>query len=320
MGANGDSTVESDDWPLRRRIAWWVLVAGKRTAVAGALVLVGTAGLAAALAADVVTVGYGSNVRRLVASGMAAGLLSLITVALSINQLILSRVFGAPDDLADSFDGTLSLQKTVEEHTDTGVAPGDPAALLTAISDGLDEHAASLPADGDGDLEDYAEGLREYAERTASIDEGEGTTAVLSTILTTGYANDFNRTRELLGTRDNDPPVEERLEAIRELLRTMGILRQFLKTIAIQQQLAELSRLIVYSGVAGVAVALSLAMVYRTSTGAVLPPQWLPAVATAGFAVMLAPLAILVSYVLQAATLARYTVSAGPLAPPEETA
>lgn len=319
MGENPESTTRSDDWSLRRRVSWWVLVEGNRTAVAGGLLLAGVGGLAAALVADVVTVGYGSNVRRLFASGMAAGLLSLITVALSINQLILSRVFGAPDSLGKNFDGTLSLQRTIEEHADCVVVPGAPAAMLRTISDGLDEHAAALP---DDELGEYADRIRTYADATSSFDdedEREATSSVLSTILVTGYARDFTRTREILATGDTAPAVERRLESIRELLRAMAIFRQYLKTIVIQQQLAELSRLIVYTGVAGVAVALSLAMVYRTSTGAAIPPEWLPAVTTLGFGVMLAPLAVLVSYVLQAATIARYTVSAGPIIPPEET-
>jgi len=99
----------------------------------------------------------------------------------------------------------------------------------------------------------------------------------------------------------------------------MAALRQYLKTIVIQQEFAQLSRLIAYTGVAGLAVALSLAMVYETSTGAVLSRDWLPIEATGGFAVMLTPLAVLVSYVLRAATIARYTVSVGPIVPPEET-
>ncbi|PSP99171.1 hypothetical protein BRC94_07595 [Halobacteriales archaeon QS_5_70_17] len=320
MGANADSTTRFDDWSLRRRVAWWVLVEGDRTAVAGGLLLAGVIGLAAALVAEVITVGYGSNVRRLFASGMAAGLLSLITVALSINQLILSRVFGAPDALGNHFDGTLSLQQTIEKHTDREVAPGAPAAMLRTISDGLDEHAGALPADSG--LGEYGDRISAYADAASSFDGENGreaTSSVLSTILTTGYARDFIRTREIQATRNLAPAVERRLESIRELLRAMAIFRQYLKTIVIQQQLAELSRLIVYTGVAGVAVALSLAMVYRTSTGAAIPPGWLPAVTTLGFAVMLAPLAVLVSYVLQAATIARYTVSAGPIIPPEET-
>jgi hypothetical protein len=318
MGETTESAAGPGDRSLRQGVAWWTLVEGNRLLVAGAMVFAFSLALAGALRAGAVTVGYESNVRRLLASGMAAGLLSLITVTLSINQLILSRVFGAPGELVDQFDGTVSLQRTVEDHIDSAVAPGEPAALLASIAEAIDEEASSLSGETD-DLDDFVRRLREYGEATESFDEGGGTTAVLATTLTTSYASEFNRTRELLQVRENSPTVETRLNAIRDLLRAMAALRQYLKTIVIQQEFAQLSRLIAYTGVAGLAVALSLAMVYETSTGAVLPRDWLPIVATGGFAVMLTPLAVLVSYVLRAATIARYTVSAGPIVPPEET-
>jgi len=125
-------------------VAWWTLVRGNRLLMAGVMVFASSLALAGALRAGAVTVGYESNVRRLLASGMAAGLLSLITVTLSINQLVLSRVFGAPGELVDQFDETVSLQRTVEDHIDSAVAPGEPAALLASIAEAIDAEASSL--------------------------------------------------------------------------------------------------------------------------------------------------------------------------------
>lgn len=310
---------------LRRRAFWWLLVDGNRLVVAGCLVAGFVAALALCLEFRFVTVDYEGNVRRLFASGLTAGLLSLVTVTLSINQLILSRVFGAPNELGDRFDGTLSLQQSVERYIDDPVAPSDPAALLGAIGDALAKQASALPDrrsdGGETDLAEYREELGRYADDIRDVQSGAETRAILSAVLSTGYATNFAATRRIAATRDDlSEDARDRLDAARELLRAVAVLRQYLKTIATQQQLARLSRLVAYTGVAGVATSMLLALVYNNSSGAVLPAGWLPPVVTAGFAVMVLPLAVLVAYILRVATVARYTVSAGPLVPPEETA
>jgi hypothetical protein len=62
---------------------------------------------------DVIFVGDDSTISSLLASGVTSGLLALVTVALTINQLILSRVFGSPNELADRYDAATERIVTV---------------------------------------------------------------------------------------------------------------------------------------------------------------------------------------------------------------
>lgn len=63
--------------------------------------------------------------------------------------------------------------------------------------------------------------------------------------------------------------------------------------------------------------ALAVPMLYR-SNGATLPGWVLPWVISAAVAAVLAPLVLLVVRLLRVSTVMRYTVSAGPFAPPED--
>ncbi|MFC5969780.1 hypothetical protein ACFPYI_00405 [Halomarina salina] len=302
---------------LQRRLYRWLLVGGSRRLLSGTFVLGSMVLLAAAIHTGVVTVGYSSSIRSWLSSGVTSGLLTLVTVSLSINQLVLSRVFAPVDELDDRFDGMLSLKRRLETHADAAVAPNDPSALLSMVGRTLGDRAEALPEDGD--VGDLRERVRSYGDDSASIEEGASTTAVLESVLGDDYASNYTRTRELRRTDDHPPDTEERLEGVQELLRVVALVRQYLKTIAIQQQLARLSRLVAYTGFLALLTTALLTFVYESSSGAVVPEPWLPWLVTLGFGVLLSPLALLVSYVVRAATIARYTVAVGPLVPPEET-
>ena len=302
---------------LRRRSYRWLLVTGSRRLLSGALVLGSTAVLAAAIHADLVTVGYESSIRTWLSSGVTSGLLTLVTVSLSINQLVLSRVFAPLDELDDRFDGMLSLKRRLEEHADDAVAPNDPSELLSMVGRTLGDQAEALPEEGD--VGDLRERVRSYADDIASIEEGASTTTVLESVLGDDYAANYTQTRELRTRHDLPDDTADRMAAVQELLRIVALVRQYMKTIAIQQQLARLSRLVAYTGFLALVATALLTFVYKSSSGAVAPESWLPWFATVGFGIIVSPLALLVTYVVRAATIARYTVAVGPLVPPEET-
>jgi ABC-type multidrug transport system fused ATPase/permease subunit len=107
------------------------------------------------------------------------------------------------------------------------------------------------------------------------------------------------------------------LEALNDLLEALAITRQFFKTMALQQDFAKLSRLIISLGLAALLVAIAIALVYRTDATTV-PPEVLGDVVSVGIGVVLAPLAAFVAYLARAATIAYRTVSVGPFVPPSE--
>jgi len=65
------------------------------------------------------------------------GLLTLLTVALSVNQLVLSRLFGSAGTLSDQLEGTLDYRRTVEELAGVAASPNEPTAFLGLLADSL---------------------------------------------------------------------------------------------------------------------------------------------------------------------------------------
>jgi hypothetical protein len=112
--------------------------------------------------------------------------------------------------------------------------------------------------------------------------------------------------------------AQTELEALLELMKSVAVFRQFLKTLAIQQDLARLSRLVAYTGVLALATVFVCTNLYTSSSNATLSVGVLRPLVSLGLGVATLPLALLVSYVLRIATISRYTVSVGSFVPPEE--
>lgn len=309
---------------VRKRAAEWVLLSGDRRAVAGCLV-VGVAGAVWALVAvGVVAVGPDSSVATLFGSGLTSGIVTLLTIALSINQLVLSRMFGSINVLTDRLDGSRELRRTVESIAGVPSSPNDPSGFLSLIATTLTDRARGLVTTAEGgewdappEVTSALRGLAAYGENLdAGLEPQAGMNTVLGTVLGTEYAQNMTAVRHLRNeyAASISEEVSEDLQALERLLESVAVTRQFYKTIAVQRDLATLSRLLVYSGVTALAGAITVTLVYRTSS-ATLPTEMLPIVVSLGIGAVVAPLALFVAYVLRAATVARHTVSVGPFIP-----
>lgn len=325
---DGDTTIENfGGIDGDRDVLTWILIAGDRRLVAGAFVLGIVLVLLLAVQLGVVAVGPASSIRTLLSSGITSGLLALITVSLSINQLLLSRVFGSPGGLEDRLSGTLDLRERVEEVGDLPVSPNHPVAFLGVHGPLLADRAVTLRSgvDGDGrgdeELGEFTDLVEAYGDHLGTFRDSErGTFDALAAILGSEYADLLQESRRIERTRAGGLSSTGRraLEDIETLLRSIAVLRQFFKTASIQQDLARLSQLVAYSGLVALVTTYLLTLVYHSSSGATLPGGVLEWLAPLGLAVTVVPLAFLISYTLRVATISRYTVSVGPFVPPEE--
>lgn len=319
------------DGPGGGRLSTWLLVEGDRSVVTAAI-SGGIAVLVYALAvADVIVLGPNSNARRVLAAGMLAGVFTLVTISLSVNQLLLSRVFGPPKQLADRIHGTEEFRKQVENAAGEQFYQNDPKEFLSATMEVLADRAerldAALPDDAPEEFRAYAADVADYANGVAATieietaDEDAGTMEVMGVLLGPGYAYGLTRGARLRNDHGAAIPDDARieLESVHELLQAVGIFRQFLKTLAIQQDLAEMARLVAHTGVVALATTIVLALVYQSSSGAAVSAAVLRPVVSAGIGVAVLPLAVFVSYTLRVTTISLYTVSAGSFVPPEET-
>ncbi len=312
---------------LRERAAAWVLLEGDRRGVAAGIVI-GVAGLIGALIwSGVLAVGPNSFAATLFGSGLTSGVVTLVTIALSINQLILSRVFGTPDVLADRLEGARDLRQGVEALAERPSSPTDPTEFLSMIAITLSDRTSKLlglsesiewhpPAEVTNALDDFVE----YGQSIETSLEGNPTvTDSLCVVLGPEYALNMNAVHHLQNEHAATLPDDARteLEAIDQLFESIAIVRQFYKTIALQQDYASLSRLIVYSGVVALVTSISLTLLYQTGSTTI-SPSTLPLVVTLGIGVIASPFALFAAYTLQSATIARQTTSVGPFIPPRE--
>ncbi|WP_224332960.1 hypothetical protein [Haloprofundus halobius] len=279
--------------------------------------------------AGVLHVASGSYLATLMGSGTFSGLLTLVTVVLSINQLILSRVFGSPSDLSDQLEGNLDFRRGIEDVVGAPNSPNEPGPFLAFVGEALQREAAGLQerlGEEDGELadevEEYTSNLVDYGDHLTEARTTQSTVDVLLICLGEEYANYLDTTRKLK-RRHHDRLSEEASEQfddILELLKGVATVRQFFKTLAIQQDLARLSRRLIYLGLGALLVVYCFTQVYRSpsSMSPTLAASTLRWVSSTVAAVVFAPVALLMSYLLRVATLTLYTVSVGSFVPPEE--
>lgn len=309
------------------RFERWVLIDANRLLVTGG-VLVGVFALTEGLLlANVITVGPRSTVKTMFGSGVISGLFTLITVALTINQLISSRVFGSPNTLRDRYDGADRLRRSVEKVTGGSPGPVDTVAFISLLGDELERLAWTLeneaqepPGDVPPMLSEYVSDLSQYAAGVSEVTREMKPAVVMSTLAGSDYARFVSRTDELVSDHADElsEDAEETLGEIGRMLEALAISRQYFKTITIQQELAGVSRLVIYTGLPALLVAFYVTLVYRSDPTTVVPPEVLSLVVAGAITVVTAPLVVLMVYILRIATIMRYTVSVGPFAPPTE--
>ncbi|PSP63634.1 hypothetical protein BRC77_06360 [Halobacteriales archaeon QH_8_64_26] len=278
-------------------------------------------------------------------SGVITGLFTLTSIVLTINQLVLSRVIASPDELEGRMDGTVEFRRRVERAAGVPESPIEPGAFVLLIADALCEHAANLReaiADAEADdgseietdtdtdagrqaheeLTDYADTIdRRSTSLAENLDrEGLDTFDVLKATAYVHFAADIrtgSRLEEKYGTDLPDATIEVLRETI-DLLKTATVARQYVKTLYIQQDLARLSRHILYTGVSGLGATVLVALLYAGQGGPPVGPDALLLVVSAALALAFSPLAMLFSHAVQFAMIAVMTESSGPFTPKEE--
>ena len=309
------------------RLLRWLFVGGNRLGITGGLlvaVFLLTWGL---ISMDVLTVGPRSSVKTMFGSGIVAGVFTLITVTLSINQLISTRVFGAPNTLSSKYEGEEKLRRTVESFADHEVSPVSPAEFISLIGRLLHERVKKVGAStvrdrqsSDEEMEAYISDLGQYASDIRSVSESMHPMSVIMTVEGDDYAQYVCETERLQRTRADhlSKDVTEHLDAINELLRALSVSRQYFKTMTIQQEFAQLSRLLIFVSIPAVLTAIYAPLLYQSGPDTLIAAQYLPLVLSGAIAVVLTPLVLLLVFLLRITTVMRYTVSVGRFSAPSK--
>lgn len=310
-----------------QRFSRWLLIDGNRLLITGAISVGFFAFSWWLFATGILAVGPRSPIQSILGSGVVAGLFSLISVTLAINQLISSRVFGSLDSLQKKMEGGSNLRDTISEIAEHPSPPVNVADFISFIGTTLQMQARQLANTHDHgteaattDLESYTDDLEDYAERIQRVSSDMPAETVISILAGPDFAYFIDQTDTVRSRKHEHLTAQELeiLDKIATLLGAISVFRQYIKTISLHQELAQLSRQFIFVSFPAVLVAILVPLLYRTNPADVLTTYPLELIISLSLAIVLTPLVLLMAYMLRIATIFRYTVSVAPFTPPVE--
>ncbi|SDQ25792.1 hypothetical protein [Natronobacterium texcoconense] len=264
------------------------------------------------------------------AGGMIAGTFSLVTLVVSINQLILSREFAAAGESENQLEGVMEFREDAADAAMVPASPASPTRLLELLVETISSRAETLAAEAGEHPSDeirtqvtrYTNTVIESAERIDDTLEHTkfGTFRAVSAAIGYNDAWQLYAAKHLHGKYDDDLS-EDTLEAFDDLidvLELFNVAREHFKTTYLQRELTRFSQLTLYCGVPAVLSAMLIGFLYADLGGASISIAYLPYVVSALIAVVVSPLALLTSYILRTATVTRRTASVGPMLPQKD--
>lgn len=306
----------------------WVLLDGPRTLVAGItalvlfafIVLISSSGFAPLR--DVQPFFY-------IFVGLITGNLTIITVAVSISQLLLSKELKTPNELRSQMEGVIDYREEVEAATGR-VPPVEPLEFLRFLFESTRQEAQQLGgltiSELDEELyEEIDQVVSEVTNRADRMDallqEADGSTfTVLSVTLTTNYAREIHRLRQLQSQYSDQLPsqTEELITDLVHRLQEIDIARQYFKGIYLREELAVLSRHLFYIGLASVATVIGGLFVFTAVQGVSVSPASLTVIMPLIITIGVLPISLLFAFILRIATVSQRTAATLPFTTPHQ--
>ncbi len=321
----GDPPESQPDPGLGRRLnveelTRWIYLDGHRGLLSAILLLGVFVASLLLIRAGLVTPAEAGDITQL-AGALIGGMLPFITVVLAINQLILSAEFGTAGSFRERLDETRQYRREIEKHTGTRPSPAEPSAFLRELVRTKREVTAGLsdvcPADASAALREDLDGFVEstMAQDDDVVDELSeatfGTFTVISIILEYNdpwQLQEVRRLRERFGDELTEP-LDERLSRLQDLLRDIHIARQYFKTVHMQQELADLSKILLYVGFPALVGGAFIVLAYGNLLALELHRYVYAVVVSSTVTALFSPFAVLFVYVLRIATVGRRTAA-----------
>ena len=313
----------------RIRAQRWFLLEGRRWTIVGGLV----GGIVVVAFGLSLTGVFGIDRSDFVTSiftTVIAGLFSFVPIIIAVNQLTISQLFGTPDDLREQIHGIAAFRATIEDRLPgTAVSPTDPGRFAALANGVLSKRAAELERActdiGDEALETRIE---RYARRVITATtrlEGRldgdrlRLMEVLLPMMGDGYSENVNEARRIQTEYELPERADDLLADLRDLFVSMDVIRQYFKALYIKQELARLSRLIAYTGMAAFLVSLFLILLFANGVPAGGYGTGMLFVVSAALGVASLPFAVFFAFIVRIATIAKRTAAPGAFTPRGET-
>lgn len=326
--ASTDRRDDPDAQGSENAVVRWVLVDGNRSVIIALLSLISFVVFVVLGLAEVISVTDSALVSSVLTSAIT-GVFTLVSITISINQLVLSRIIGSPERTQERMDSVRQFRTDVAGRVErVPVSPTEPAAFLELVTRELREQTEELrdvyrdhhDPDLNRDVDHLVEVLLSL---TQSVDDELSADSlplldVLSPILNNSYSSHINTVRRIRETTDDLSTAERRaLDDLGEALRQINVTRHYFKTLYLHIELANISRQMLITGFPAIVVAIAVILLY--GNGPVpLDDTLLLLTISAAISAILVPLAVLFAYGLRVATIAKRTTTFGTFTPVDE--
>ena len=325
-------TTVADVLPARSgflRVRSWVLLDGNRNTLAAGIVIVGFFVFTWLGYSGFLDLGRTTTPMLYLYSALAGGNITLITIVITISQLILSRELRSPRELQLELESAEEYQKSVEAETSGPGVPEHPKEFLRVLVSNTHGYVMTLDSTIDEqsnttlqtELTLLTSNLQtELKETLEELETSRrGVFPALATILDADFSARLNRSRWI--RRANKDELSEAqhilLKDLEQRIEQLDIARQYFKTIYIMQELADIAKLVIYSGI----IATITTLVFLVFTGynqTPISPLDRLILVPLSVSIGLVPLALLIAHVLRIITVARRTAAITPFLSPSD--
>ena len=318
------------DEESRIRIQQWLLLVGDRWMIIGLVtagvflgtVLLGVAGIIGIRQSGFVTDLF---------SSLSAGVISFTGIVISINQLVVSRLFDTPETAREQINDVRQFRAGIAEMVpDQEVLPTEPSAFMAVVVEVLFNNVREFrQAAGDIDNAELERIIEEYtkviSEQSAMLNERlhEGQVPlfeILSAMMTDSYSEYVNIARRIQ-SRYADSLTEaatEQLVDLRELFVSLTVARQYFKVLYLHQVFGKLSRQLVYTGLGSFLTTILVVLVFSTGYAPLRHEFVVLVFVSLALTITVLPLVVFSAYILRIATVIKRSSAPGPFTPEGE--
>jgi len=206
---------------------------------------------------------------------MIAGTFSLVTLVVSVNQLILSQEFSAAGKARERLDAVIEFRQAVADDAAVPASPASPTRVLELIVESIHHDATGL-ADAvathdDDELREtvvrYTNSVQERTDRIEDRIENSkfDTFSAVSAAITYDESWHLYVGTHLRGEYADSlsPAAMAQLDDLIESLELFHVAREQFKTTYLQQELTRFSQLTVYCGVPSILSAILVGFLRR---------------------------------------------------------
>ena len=258
--------------------------------------------------------------------GLVAGIITGVTLVLTINQLVLSQELGPLGQQRERMQGAIDFRQDVESETDLAVSPTEASTCFRALVEATERKASALRDTVEDSTDEkpyeevmtYADDVSENAKDVSDqLEDAEfGTFQVLGAGLNYDYSQKIHDARRIQTTyvESLSDETNEVLDDLLDVLKFLGPAREHFKTYYFQWELINLSSAILSTTIPALVIAFTMILFFNPDiiAGTIGGVELALLIVCGAITVSLLPFMVFLAYILRIATVAKRTLAVGP--------